>query len=126
MKRKQTNNTRGDSEVVYHAGFPNPSEESSITGLSLDALVIVHPASTYFWQLSLDVATALGKKAGTRLVVDRALMPKKGDMVVAIVDEAFVVRYFDEKALRKPSGEPELAENVAVWGVVTYALEPQR
>ncbi|HYG83502.1 MAG TPA: S24 family peptidase [Verrucomicrobiae bacterium] len=118
------------SEVVYHAGFPNPAETSDVMGLSLDTLIVQHQASTYFWRLTPEAAESVGVTAGTIAVVDRALLPRNNDTVVAIIDESFVIRQFHRdrqtEFLSLPSGEKETAEQTSVWGVVTYLVQPMR
>ncbi|HSX12712.1 MAG TPA: S24 family peptidase [Rhabdochlamydiaceae bacterium] len=88
--------------------FNNYSEETS---LDLNALVIDHPAATFFMRMSGDALRAEGIFSGDLLVVDRSLTPKQNQLVVAIVaDELTVMRLQQkEKALQ-------------IWGVVTYVI----
>lgn len=121
---------KGNQEdgVVYHAGFPNAAEDQRAGSLSLDALVIQHRASTFFWELESDI-TDLHWQAGSVVVVDRALSPRHGDTVVAIVDETFVVRVYHLKNkqpyLRAPDGSIE-NDIVTIWGIVTYIVQGMR
>ena len=119
------------SEVVYHAGFPNPAETSEVMGLSLDTLIVQHQASTFFWRLTPEACAALAVQTGTMAVVDRALTPRHGDTLVAVIEEAFYVRQLHRSAglefLTLPNGEREPANNnVHIWGVITYLVQPLR
>lgn len=119
---------KGDvtSGVVYHAGFPNAGEDRRGLALSLDVLAIRHRVSTYLWQLPDDGVEELGWQGGSVVVVDRSLNPRENDLLVALIDEDFVVRRFRDKLLYRPDGERETAEQVSVWGVVTHVLQEYR
>lgn len=119
---------KGDvtSGVVYHAGFPNAGEDRQGLALSLDALAIRHRVSTYLWRLPDDGIPELGWQGGTVVVVDRALNPRENDLLVALIEEDFVVRRFRDKHLYRPDGEKEMAEQASIWGVVTHVLQEYR
>jgi DNA polymerase V len=111
--------------LVFHAGFPNAGEDRIEQGLSLDALAFRHRASTYLWQLEDDIPE-LGWQAHSIVVVDRALEPQQNDLVVAVANEEFVVRKMHKRRLYDMLGRPEEAENVSIWGVITYVLQGYR
>lgn len=108
--------------VVFHAGFPNAAEDLP-GGLSLDQLAIRHRASTFLWRLDELGIPELHWKGGAIVVVDRARQARSGQLVVAVVDEDFVVRQLKGKQLLRPDGTTETSESVAVWGVVTHVLQ---
>lgn len=118
-----------DEGVVYHAGFPNAAEDQRAGGLSLDALVVQHRASTFFWKLEAAIVER-GWSAGSIVVVDRALMPHEGDSVVVVVDNAFTVRQYHTSdagpTLLKPDGSVETSDGLILWGVVTYIVQGMR
>lgn len=105
-----------------HAGFPNAAEDQSGFALSLDKLVIQHPASTYLWILSEPVE-ALGWLKGDMAVVDRVLTPKPRQFVVAVLDEEFYIRRYTAKGLQRPDGELETTDTAQIWGVITYVVQ---
>lgn len=119
---------KGDaaSGVLYHAGFPNAGEDRRGLSLSLDGLAIRHRVSTYLWRLPVDGIPELGWQGGSVAVVDRALNPRENDLLVALIDEDFVVRRFRDKHLYRPNGERETAEQASVWGVITHILQEYR
>ena len=118
-----------DEGVVYHAGFPNAAEDQRAGGLSLDALVVQHRASTFFWKIEEAIAE-LGWVAGSIVVVDRALVPHEGDSVVVVLDAVFVVRRYHSKeggpVLLKLDGTEETGTEHILWGVITYVLQGLR
>ncbi len=107
--------------LVYHAGFPNAGEDRRDRSLSLDALVVKRRASTYFWRLESEVRE-LHWLAGTIVVVDRALSPREGRVVVVTVDEAFMLGRYHKNGFRDLDGQ-SFDGNVSLWGVVTYVLQ---
>lgn len=119
---------KGDvtSGVVYHAGFPNAGEDRQGLALSLDALAIRHRVSTFLWRLPDDGVPELGWQGGSVVVVDRALSPRENDLLVALIDEDFVLRRLREKQLYRPDGERESATQASIWGVVTHVLQEYR
>lgn len=118
---------KGDASdgVVFHAGFPNAGEDHAGQFLSLDKQVFRHRLSTYLWRIENDVPE-MKWSAGTIIVVDRALQPRQNDLVVAVVDEDFVVRKYHQSKLYELTGRLETAENISLWGVITYALSEYR
>ncbi len=113
-------------EVKSDAGYRNP--------LSLDALLVSHPTSTFFVRVGNDVDEAgegLGVVAGDLLIVDRSVLPTLGRLVLAVVEGQLVLRRYTEHESRRflVSGTPkpqsiELTDehNVVLWGVVTATV----
>lgn len=112
---------RTDEGLVYHAGFPNAGEEASAKSLSLDALVVRHRASTYFWRLDQAVEQ-LHWPQGATLVVDRARPVRVGSIVVAVSEgEGFCLCRRRQSSLERLDGAAVTAV-ASVWGVVTHIL----
>ena len=106
--------------VVFHAGFPNAAEDEKFGSLSLDALVVQHRASTFFWRLDNDIEER-GWTKGSVLVVDRALDPRAGGLVVMVVDDDFILCRYQQSGCVRFDGEPIEGQ---LWGVVTYCIQP--
>lgn len=111
--------------LVFHAGFPNAGEDRAGLSISLDDHVFRHRLSTYLWRLDTDMPE-LGWRAGSTIVVDRALEPRQNDLVVAVVEESFVVRKLHQGRLYDAAGRLDESEQIAVWGVITHALQEYR
>lgn len=98
------------------------------SSLDLNEYLIKHPAATFFVRVAGDSMREAGIHSGDLLVVDRAVQPKSGSVVVAILDGEFTV-----KRLQKSSGKiflvPESKhyrpieilpeQDFSVWGVVS-------
>jgi DNA polymerase V len=113
-----------DEGLVYHAGFPNAGEDQHTRQLSLDKLIVKQRANTYYWRLE-SARTELHWPAGTIVVVDRALTPADGRLVVAVDDDDFVLCYCKKIGFIGLDGA-QLSEGAVLWGVVTHAIHEVR
>lgn len=116
---------------AIQAGFPSPAEDYVAARLDLNELLIRHAEATYFLRVKGDSMVGAGIHPGDLLVVDRALNPQDGSVVVAEVDGELTV-----KRLRLRTGLPELhpenpaypvlrfkdGQELRVWGVVTSTV----
>ena len=113
------------------AGFPSPADDYVAARLDLNELLIRHAEATYFLRVKGDSMVGAGIHPGDLLVVDRALKPQDGSVVVADVDGELTV-----KRLRLKGGLPELhpenpaypvlsfkeGQELRIWGVVTSTV----
>ncbi|GGK81898.1 translesion error-prone DNA polymerase V autoproteolytic subunit [Amphritea balenae] len=74
------------------AGFPSPAQDYIERTLDLNELCIQHPAATYFVRAEGSSMLQVGIFSGDILVVDRALKPSHGDIVIACIDGEFTVK----------------------------------
>lgn len=117
--------------VPCQAGFPSPAQDYAESGLDLNERLVQHKEATFFVNVQGDSMTGAGIRNGDLLVVDRAMRPDIGKIVVAEIEGGLAV-----KTLAEHNGEPFLAsENpafrripidpdsgVTIWGVVTYCI----
>lgn len=108
-----------DEGVLYHAGFPNAGEDQRADSLSLDALVIRHRASTYFWRLETDIVE-MNWPAGSIVVVDRSASLRKGKVAVGYGENEFIIGRSTDRGFICLRNQQIVA--VEIWGVVTYVL----
>ena len=112
------------------AGFPSPADDHIESKLDLNLHLIRRPAATFFIRAQGESMRDAGIFDGDRLVVDRAIAPQAGDIVIAVLHGDLTV-----KRLRKSNGALVLcAENPAfpdialddagceAWGVVTHSI----
>lgn len=118
------------------AGFPSPAEDYIDASLDLHAFMVRRPASTFFVRCAGDSMIGAGLFPGDILVVDRAVSPRPGQVVVAVVEGEFTVKRFTRAhgaVLLQPEN-PRYAPIVVtpgmaceIWGVVTYVVhDPNR
>ena len=113
------------------AGFPSPAEDYLDKALDLNDLLVAHPAATFYLRASGDSMRGAGIHTGDILVVDRALEPTSGRVVIAAVDGELTV-----KRLRRKDGRlflmpenPDYAPlevqpeaSFEIWGVVAFVI----
>lgn len=113
------------------AGLPFISDDSVDRVLDLHELVVIHPAATFFVRVKGDSMRDAHIHTGDILVVDRAVEPKNGTVVVALLDGQFTVKRLEKRSGRlflraeNPAYPPiEVKEgcDFQVWGVVTYVI----
>ncbi len=88
------------------AGFPSPATDYTDSKLDLNEFCIKNPSATFFIKVSGDSMQGAGIADGDILIVDRSLKPKIRDIVVAIVENEFVVkRLFIDKRINKRNND---------------------
>lgn len=114
------------------AGFPSPAQDYFDGSLDLNEHLIKDRTSTFIVRVSGDSMIGAGISDGDELVVDRAITPAHGNVVVAILDGELTVKRLE---LERGGGVLLRAENanyptirvrelsdLRIWGVVTVCL----
>jgi DNA polymerase V len=113
------------------AGFPSPAEDYIEGKLDLNKHLIKHPAATFFVRVTGDSMIDAGIHEGDILIVDRALEPVHGSIVIAVVDGELTVKRIKRsqgKLFLVPENKQYLPlqiheeTNFEVWGVVTNVI----
>ncbi|PIJ50050.1 hypothetical protein BL250_08710 [Erwinia sp. OLTSP20] len=114
-------------------GFPSPARDYIEQELDLNDYCIAHPAATYFLRASGSSMQDIGLYDGDLLVVDRALTPGHGDIVVAETDGEFTVKRLltSPRLTLKPMNPayPELhpdPDRLEIFGVVIHFIHTTR
>jgi DNA polymerase V len=113
------------------AGFPSPADDFVEATLDLNEHLVRREASTFFVRVSGSSMTGVGIHDEDVLVVDRAVEPEDGSVVVAALDgELTVKRYCVRKG--RPCLVPESeahdpipiepGQELIVWGVVQHVI----
>ena len=68
------------------AGFPSPAEDHQVQRVDLMAQLIRHPQATFLLRVRGDSMRDAGILDGSVVLVDRAIVPRSGHIVIAIVD----------------------------------------
>ena len=113
------------------AGFPSPAEDYIDQHLDLNDHVVRHPASTFFVRATGESMAGAHIQPGDILVVDRALEPANGRIVIAALDGELTVKRLRRRGERlylEPANPTYSAIEITqdmdfeVWGVVTYIV----
>ncbi len=113
------------------AGFPSPAEEHLVERIDLMAKLVVHPQATFFVRIKGDSMQGAGIFDGTVVMVDKAIKPRHGHIVIAVVDGDFTCKRLYQRggAMRlKPENPdfqdivPKEGQTVEIWGVVAATI----
>jgi SOS regulatory protein LexA len=77
------------------AGMPNAIDDSPGDALTIDDYLIEHPAHTVLVRVKGDSMMDAGILEGDLVVVEKTSSAKRGDVVVAIVDNQFTLKRLD-------------------------------
>ncbi|MFF2388974.1 LexA family protein [Agromyces sp. NPDC058104] len=120
--------------VAVPAGFPSPAQDYYGGPVDLNEHLIKDPVSTFIVRVSGDSMIGAGIYDGDEILVDRAIDPRPGHVVVAVVDAEFTLKRLDSRRGRlmlcaeNPAyPDIEIAEGseVSIWGVVTANIHHQ-
>ncbi|WP_218714205.1 LexA family transcriptional regulator [Arthrobacter sp. BF1] len=116
-------------------GFASPARDYFDGGIDLNRHLIRDRTSTFVMRVAGDSMAGAGIASGDEIIVDRALTPRDGSVVVAVVEGELLIRRLMKHdgvtslATQPAQGaSPATAEMVAlsgdvtVWGVVTRCL----
>ncbi|MCG2623961.1 translesion error-prone DNA polymerase V autoproteolytic subunit [Arthrobacter sp. I2-34] len=121
----------GDGASAQATGFPSPARDYYHGGIDLNRHLIRDRTSTFIMRVAGNSMAAAGIADGDEIIVDRSLVPRDGNVVVAVLDGELVIRrlrltgrgvVLQADSAGQPDAEvPELAD-LTVWGVVTRCL----
>ncbi len=120
-------------EVPVAAGFPSPAEDYIEAQLDLNQYLIRHQAATFFVRASGDSMIGAGIHSGDLLIVDRAIQPTDGSIVIAVVNGELTVKRLSKTgdclmlvAENEEYAPLEINEHTEfqIWGVVTNSIHP--
>lgn len=99
--------------VSVHTGFPNPATDARLHTLDFNQLLIRHTASTYMFRIEGNEWEEIGVHGGDIAVVDRALDPRKTDVVIwwNETEGEFSISHY-----------PAMPKEASLWGVITATI----
>ena len=112
-------------------GFPSPAKDYQEDVIELSKYLVQHPSATFYFRVSGDSMINASMPDGALLVVDKAIKPASGMIVLAVVSGEFTVRRIVQtrKALvlhpENPAYKPLTVTeemNMQIWGVVTAVV----
>lgn len=118
---------------TVRAGFPSPADDYQELALDLNDHVILHPSATYYVRAEGESMNQYGIFSGDLLVVDRALEPQHGDVVIASLNGELTCKILDMRGRQLLSGNvnfppiPIVVDmDVAIEGVVSCSIRYHR
>ena len=89
---------------TVQAGFPTAADEDVTSELlSLDDFLIERKSSTYMLEVAGESMMDAGILEGDLVLVERGRTPRRGDIVLALVDHEYTLKYFETE-----NGKPVL------------------
>ena len=117
------------------AGFPSPAEDYIEKELDANELLITNKAATYFVQIQGQSMRGCWIRNGDIAVVDCSITPRRGMVVVAVLNGEMLVKQLDIGPCGEPLLKPSNAryptitvqegQDFLIWGVVTWSLHRQ-
>jgi DNA polymerase V len=112
-------------------GFGSPSNDAGVTRLDLNDVLVRNPQATFLMRVAGDAMRDAGIDDGDLVLVDRAVTPAHGHIVIAVVEQEFICRRLVKQGhprLRAADVAvadlvPAEGEGLEIWGVVTTAIK---
>jgi DNA polymerase V len=113
------------------SGWPSPSLDYAAIKIDLNQYLINDPTCSYILRMQGDSMVGAGIFDGDEIIVDRSIEPRNNHIVIAIVEDNFIIRRLlvdAHSAILKPENKkfpfyrvPEI-NDLRIWGVVTKTL----
>ena len=113
------------------AGFPSPADDYTEENIDLNEHLISNPFSTFFLRVKGESMINAGIKDTDLIIVDKSLIAKPGNIVIAMIDGEFTIKRLsiknDELYLKAenhnyPDFRFKNHIDVQIWGVVIYSI----
>jgi DNA polymerase V len=115
-----------------HAGFPSPAEDHAGRRIDVIDKLVTHPQATFTMRVRGESMREAGIFDGDVVLVDRAVRPQHGMVVVAVVDGEFTCKQLWKRGsnIKLKAANPTFADitpkdgqTIEVWGVVIAAIK---
>ena len=119
------------SPVPVAAGFPSPAQDYFDGRIDLNAHLIKDITSTFVVRVTGDSMERAGISDGDELIVNRALEPQDGSVVIAVLDGELTVKRLRLTATgvvlqaenpKYPDIKVPALSELTIWGVATRCL----
>lgn len=121
-----TRSSRVGGAVETTASFPNPAQDYYTGPVSLDRQLVRRPASTFVLRVTSEALASMGIRAGDEILVDRALSPRPGRVLVVLVEGEHRLGRLEiiggRAALVTDQEELPLRAEDEPWGVATVLI----
>lgn len=112
------------------AGMPTMDDYYATESISLDTYFVKHPGFTYLLRVTGDSMIDAGIHEGDLVVVDKLREPRQGDIVAALIDNEWTLKYLNKRDGKTfltaansnyPSYYP--VESLVIGGVITKVIK---
>lgn len=118
--------------ACVRAGFPSPAEDLGAKRVDVLEQLLIHPAASYWMTVRGDSMKEYGIWDRDTLLVDRAIRPVHGHIVVAVLDNEFSCKYLYKRSgvVKLKAGNPTYpdivpkeGQTLEIWGVVITSFK---
>jgi DNA polymerase V len=88
------------------AGFPSPAEDYVDKRLDLNEYLIKHESATFYCRVAGNSMESAGIFNGDLLIVDRAIQPQHGSIVIAFINGEITCKILDIKFKQLRAANP--------------------
>jgi len=120
-----------NTNITVKAGFPSPALDYMEERIDLNKELVKHPLATFMAKCDNDSMINAFIPPNAKLIVDKSLTPQNGDVVVAVINGEFTLKFLKKNNIKcwlipanKKYKEIEIIPemNFNVWGVVTHII----
>ena len=113
-------------------GFGSPAGDTGVTRLDLNDILVRHPQASFLMRIAGSAMREIGIDSGDLVLIDRAIPPSHGHVVIAVVGDEFVYRQLckqgtDLRLQATRSGDADIlggeGAEFQIWGVVTQVIK---
>jgi len=113
------------------AGFPSPADDYTEENIDLNEHLISNPFSTFFLRVKGDSMINAGIKDKDLIIVDKSLIARPGNIIIAMIDGEFTIKrlsiknnelYLKAENHNYPDFRFKNHIEVQIWGVVIYSI----
>lgn len=111
------------------AGFPSPADDYMDKRLDLNEYLIQHEAATFYVRVMGHSMEGVGIFDGDTLIVDRALKPQSGHIVIANLDGELTCKILDAEGLKLLAAHEDYPaipirndDSMTIEGVVIHSI----
>lgn len=121
--------------VAVAAGFPSPAQDWQESPVDLTRELVKDPLATFLIDVAGHSMVDAGIGDGDKILVDRSLTARSGDIVVAVVDNEFTIKRIfrtrDGAVLKAASRQyPDIVvtseQDLRIFGPVTWSIRKHR
>ena len=98
------------------AGFPSPADDYIEGELDLNELLVEHPSATFYVRVTGDSMVNAGILPEDILAVDRALIAKNNDIVIAVINGELTVK----RLVKRRDGHIELHPDNDSYSIISF------
>lgn len=132
MLRERNTSSASTPRSRVAISFGSPAGESGVTRLDLNEILIRNPQSAFLMRIAGSSMREAGIDDGDLALVDRALDPSHGQVVIAVHQDDFLCRRLCRRGeeLGLQATDPDVpdvwateGDSFDIWGVVTHVVK---